>query len=132
MGLLFSCCRRRDRSSEREPLLPKHRVAQAADAIKPTEAQINKLADVIGALKAGKLPSQAQTTQVLRVVLDAGFFDDKQGQHGYGPLSEPGMALMQDVRAAVEALLQFNIEKNGASQRLQCLLSLMPLHENRR
>ena len=123
MGLLFSCCRRRERrSAEREPLLPKHQVARAADAVSPTRAQVNKFADVIGALKARKLPSQAQATRALRLVLDSDFLDDKKGSNGYGPLSEHGLVLVHDMRAAVDAVLQFALEKNGTSIYFSLLL----------
>ena len=62
-GLLFSCCRRRRKYPEREPLLPSR--------IDLTES----LPDVLAAFKANKLPSQSQLNFFLQSVLHSDVLD---------------------------------------------------------
>lgn len=108
MGPLLSCCRRRERqTTEHEPLLPKRHVA------KPSQEQLNKFAEVMAALKAGKMPSQEQLGHVLRLVLASDFFRTQDGRD-YGTLSESGKKVVQDVKETLEAMLEFSCEKNGA------------------
>lgn len=109
MGLLFSCCRRRKYDSEQEPLLPKHRVNATAEEILPSQTQLNQLADVVAALKKGKLPSQDQLARYLQT-LSCSVDDTTRSS-----LSEPGARVVEDLRDVLQALLQFGAEKNGKS-----------------
>ncbi|KAH8077512.1 hypothetical protein BXZ70DRAFT_698575 [Cristinia sonorae] len=108
MGLLFSCCRR-SRSSEREPLLPKH--SHTDSPARPSQRDLNKLAHVAAALRAGKLPSQDQLNGYLRYISQSSFLRDDQASGG-GRLSDSGRKVTEALRATVDALLQVGLEKN--------------------
>lgn len=110
MGLLFSTCRRRKDSAEREPLLPKHRVENASDAYTPSHAHLTKAVDIIAALRAGKLPSQEQLNGILRTVLQQTALESGSAN---GPLSEHGRQVVSDLRNLVDAFLALGLEKNG-------------------
>lgn len=114
MGLLLSCCRRRKDPSDddRKPLLPKHRANAVAEGLLPSKARLNHVADVIAALKAGKLPSQEQLAHVLRVVIHATSLDASASKRS---LSEPGQRLVNDLHTFLQKSLQFGLEKNGGS-----------------
>ncbi|KAI0646008.1 hypothetical protein C8Q79DRAFT_1001457 [Trametes meyenii] len=83
MGFCFSCCRRRKRSADdrsgRGPLLGSGRYprmpGELSDSLPPPKSQLEKAADVIAALGAGKLPSQEQVNGALRKLLNSD--DDK-------------------------------------------------------
>lgn len=109
MGLFFSCCRRQKHHGEREPLLPKHRAGSAtANEYLPSKEQVIKLANVLAALRTGKLPSQPQLNEFIQSLLR--FIAPHPS---YGPLSEPGRQLVSDFRELLEVLLITGIEKNG-------------------
>ena len=112
MGLLFSCCRHRTRRDrEREPLLPKHRVAQAIDHTTPSQTQLNKIADIFAALKTGKLPAEQQIERSLYRLLKSDLFD--LGHERDQSLSPAGSQLINEVEEVLEALLHFLQEKNS-------------------
>lgn len=121
MGFCFSCCRR-SRPEDREPLLP--RQVTHEEPLLSSRSQVDKLADVLAALQAGKLPSQDQTNAALRRSLRSDVLAVEgsktarvlgQGRQ-YGPLSERGQTIVKDVREVIEAVIQFGMEKNGESQ----------------
>ncbi|KAJ6571811.1 hypothetical protein B0H19DRAFT_1131376 [Mycena capillaripes] len=108
MGGFCSCCRRR-KSPEREPLIPKTR---------PTEqlphSIFEKLADIVGAVNSGKIPSQDQISGLLQHALRSEFLRDPGNAlptHG-GPLSQRGITLILSLRELVDAVLRIGLEKN--------------------
>ncbi|KAJ1311508.1 hypothetical protein OPQ81_009994 [Rhizoctonia solani] len=108
MGGCSSCCGRRDgrpAQDEREPLLPK-----ATDYVPPKSAW-DKSADALGALAAGKMPTQRQLDALLNALLSSDLL--KVGNTASGTLSEHGRALVLDVREIVQAVARIGIEKNG-------------------
>jgi hypothetical protein len=119
MGFCFSCCRRRPKTGDREPLLPHQ--ASITEPLPPPQSQIDKFADVLAALHVGKLPSQDQTNAALRKLLRSDVLAVEgsksarilgQGQQ-YGPLSERGKTVLKDFREVIESIVQFGMEKNG-------------------
>lgn len=108
MGVCFSCCRRK-RTGEKEPLLPFHKTAED---VQLSHDRIQKIAQVLAALSASKLPSQEQINQASRVFLKSGILH-AAGDSGYGPLSERGREVLRDVEEVVQAIMQFGLEKNG-------------------
>lgn len=108
MGLFFSCCRRHKDSKDREPLLPKDRVNAAANEYLPSQTQLEKLTDVVAALKTGKLPSQDQLNRAIQSLLRS-----TSPNQSYGTLSEQGKQVVSDLRTLLETLLQLGLEKNG-------------------
>lgn len=121
MGSLLSCCcGPRDKSGEKEPLLPRHTQDVEPSQADKTRARVNKAAEILGALSAGKLPTQDQINVFMRVLqtsvlesrnsLGLGFEEDEA--KFYGDLSVRGKALLDDVRELCRALVAFGLEKN--------------------
>ena len=127
MGIFASCCRRRKPSSgsEREPLLPKQRVQQAVEATAPSQDQLNKLAEVLASLKAGKLPSEGQIEHALRYLLESEVLEESGGRawRQYGSLSRAGTKAVRDVKEVIEAMLVFGREKNGEHLRVSSVFT---------
>ncbi|KAI4529006.1 hypothetical protein K525DRAFT_230140 [Schizophyllum commune Loenen D] len=109
MGICSSCCGRRDKTGEREPLLSKGKQS----ALPPPRSDIERLADALGAIQVGKLPSQAQIDTLLFRLLRSNVFDIDGKIHGSGPISHHGRQVVQDVHDVLEALKQFGLDKNG-------------------
>ncbi|KAJ7637083.1 hypothetical protein FB45DRAFT_829411 [Roridomyces roridus] len=94
MGLCSSCCRRR-KSPETDPLLPKHTSG-------PSETSpVVKLADILGAFNAGKLPSTDQASILLQHALRSDFLRDSED-----------VPLVPEVRDLIQAGLRLSLEKN--------------------
>ncbi|KAI0088053.1 hypothetical protein BDY19DRAFT_891712 [Irpex rosettiformis] len=123
MGLFFSCCRRQKDHKEREPLLPKHRVDAAADEYLPSKTQLNRLVDVVAALKTGKLPTQEQLNHIIRSLLHS-----TAPGSSYGTLSGPGRQVLSDFRELLDVLLLVGLEKNDDNklQELAYQISKIP------
>ena len=79
---------------------------------------VDKVVDVLAALNAGKLPTQDQISRFLHVLLKSELLKDVEDKGkvipGYGPLSTQGRKVLADIRALVQAALQFGMEKNSA------------------
>ena len=107
------CCGRRHKSrEEKEPLLPRH----AQEVQQPhRQEQIQKIAGILAALSARKYPSQKQLNVFIqnlqRNVLDVKSSMDSYDGH-YGPLGARGRTVLNDLREACHAILQFGLEKN--------------------
>ncbi|KZT29508.1 hypothetical protein NEOLEDRAFT_1238916 [Neolentinus lepideus HHB14362 ss-1] len=119
MGNCSSCCRRR-KSPEREPLLPRV-PTHSSDVLPPPVSKIEKIADVLAAINAGKLPSQDQIDAALKLALASDALQPAVVLRGYGPLSESGKKVIRDVRELVNALLRTGVEKNS-DNKLQDLM----------
>jgi hypothetical protein len=127
MDACLSCFSSKRHQDDREPLLPKHQqphTPQSAEQAEqpPTDEPLSKLADVLAALSAGKLPSQNQINNFLRRILNSNVLQETQDAQsrttpeilrGNGPLSRRGRKVIQDVAHVIEAFLQFGMEKNG-------------------
>ncbi|CAG7851697.1 SubName: Full=Uncharacterized protein {ECO:0000313/EMBL:CCA68732.1} [Serendipita indica DSM 11827] len=113
-----SCCsslrKRGPRGGEREPLLP-----QYAPEV-PPQSQFDKFAQIIGAIQAGKYPSQEQINKALRMLLASDLLKATSIQAN-GPLSAHGRRIIEDTRSLVQALLTAGMEKND-DDRIQDLL----------
>ena len=105
MGSCFSCCRRR-KSPEREPLLPQHRNDSQDELLPSPTSPLEKVVDVLGALKAGKLPSQAQLNAIIRELMSSEVLDTQSGMaSGYGPVSDDVRKVVLDVRECLQTIL---------------------------
>jgi hypothetical protein len=116
MGSCLSCLPQfRKKSSERKPLLPTHHDdAIPNQAYPPPEPLIYKLADILGAVQKGKLPSQDQLNIILQSILRSDLLrNEAQVASGYGLLSRSGRRVLEDTRETIEAILQIGMEKNG-------------------
>ncbi|KAL1740871.1 hypothetical protein HDZ31DRAFT_46598 [Schizophyllum fasciatum] len=109
MGICTSCCRRRDKTGEREPLLPKHQ----RNTLPPPHSEFERLADAIGALEAGKLPTQTQLDGLLSRLQSSSILAGDDQIQGSGPISRHGRQVLEDVREVMQALKQFGLDKNG-------------------
>ena len=112
MGACSSCCRS-DASPEREPLLPK---SGPRNRDQPPAWYTDKIADVAGALEAGRLPSQAQIDRALRSLLNSDLL--KVGSENTQlppPLAKELVVIVGDVKDVVAAILEVGGEKNGSS-----------------
>lgn len=112
MGFCFSCCRRRPKDrGEREPLLPK----STDDVLPPPQSHLDKVADVLAAISAGKLPTQSQLNHALQALLMSDLLDARAAAHviGYKPLSTAGQKVVEDAREVVEAALELGMQRNS-------------------
>ena len=125
MNYYLPCFRNSTQTDEREPLLPKH---AAHHNLRPGEASssvsverrgaVDKIVDILAAFNAGKLPSQAQLSGFLQVLLSSELLrlDGSQRKTtSVGPMSKDGRKVLNDVRNLVQSLLQFGLEKNGTN-----------------
>lgn len=126
MGLCSSCLGRRKRSDdpEREPLLASTRTVTAEAStlsLPPPKTPLEKAADVIAALRAGKLPSQTQISTFLKTALQSQVIDPHALQAatsqahliGGESLSKSGRRLLADVRELIEASIEWGQAKNS-------------------
>ncbi|KAF8742125.1 hypothetical protein RHS02_03742, partial [Rhizoctonia solani] len=107
MGSCSSCCGggRRPQKGEREPLLPK------VTEYVPPKSVWDKSADALGALAAGKMPTQRQLDSALSALLSSDLL--KVSNTASGALSAHGQALVLDIRKIVEAIARIGLEKNS-------------------
>ncbi|CAE6407789.1 unnamed protein product [Rhizoctonia solani] len=106
MGSCSSCCGGpRPPKGEREPLLPK-----VTEYVPPKSAW-DKSADALGALAAGKMPTQRQLDSVLSALLSSDLL--KVSNTASGVLSAHGQALVLDIREIIQAIARIGLEKNS-------------------
>ncbi|KAI0699901.1 hypothetical protein C8T65DRAFT_831795 [Cerioporus squamosus] len=129
MGLYSSCCRY-DTADDHEPLLVQDRriPSYTSDPLPHPRNYLDKLADVVAALHAGKLPSQGQVNRALRHALASDLLhphsrqaDSRPGGAEEEELNEVGKEVLDGVKDALQALLEFGTEKND-DDRLQDLV----------
>ena len=114
MGACSSCCRN-DTSPEREPLLPKPG-PRNRDETPDAQQYTDKVADVVGALEAGRLPSQAQIDHALRGLLNSDLLKVESGNTHLPPsLAKELVVIVDDVKEVVAAMLEVGEEKNSLS-----------------
>ena len=114
---------------EREPLLPNTQHATHHN-LRPSSGgssesglvergTVDKIVDILVAFNAGKLPSQAQLSRFLQILLSSELLRQDGGSEnigkttGVGPTSKDGRKVLSDVRNLVQSMLQFGLEKNG-------------------
>lgn len=107
MGFSFSCCRRQ-KSDEREPLLPKDRF----DGQPPRYNEL--FADIAAAINTGKLPSQEQIDHASRIALNSDVLNVGESS-GPGTLSDNWRKIVTDVREIIESSVEIGLQKNGMS-----------------
>ena len=111
MGCSFSCCRRRKRviQEDEEPLLKSASSSQQHDGL------LEKLADALAALKAGKVPSQEQINAFSRIALQSDLLHSDSNV--YSDLNDDTAAerqrLVTSLRDVLESIIWLGIEKNG-------------------
>lgn len=97
--------------SETQPLLQKSK-STAQNAVSEQDKQ--KLAEIVGAFRAGKLPSQEQTTAALQKLLRSDVL--ARGSIGRtGRLSDKGIKVVDDFKQVIEMIIQVGMAKNGES-----------------
>jgi hypothetical protein len=107
MGFCFSFCRRQ-KSPERQPLLPKDR----EDTKQPRYDEI--LANIIASINAGKLPSQTQLDHAARIILNSEVLNvesDRTSERG--TISSSWRNIVKDLREVIEASVEVGLQKNG-------------------
>ncbi|KAF7289977.1 hypothetical protein MIND_01373000 [Mycena indigotica] len=97
----FCCCRRQRKDAERQPLLQDSRQEASPSA------HFDHFAESLGALKAGKLPSSSQLSNIIQLVLRSKLL-------GYSRFK-------YDFKEILNTLLSFVLEKND-DDRIQQLL----------
>lgn len=111
MGACSSCCKS-DQSPEREPLLPKSG-PQTRD--ETAARYTDKVADVVGALEAGCLPSQAQIDHTFRSLLNSDLLEVESANTHLPPsLRKELVVILEDFKEVVAAVLEIGLEKNGS------------------
>ena len=126
------CFRNSSQTDEREPLLPKH---AAQHNLGPSDSSVSverrgtvdKIVDILAAFNAGKLPSQAQLSGFLQILLSSELLrlDGSQRKTtNVGPMSKDGRRVLNDVRNLVQSMLQFGLEKNGMEMKTSCNILL--------
>ncbi|EJD02804.1 uncharacterized protein FOMMEDRAFT_167953 [Fomitiporia mediterranea MF3/22] len=135
---------RRSKSSrsndlERQPLI-RHGEDQRKSDERPKPYE--KVADVLGALHAGKLPSQVQVERALRGLLRGGFFDvGAEGESGEAEgggegerevLDKSVENVVRSAREAVEVVLQIGLEKNHDDKFQDLIYQLRELSSDNR
>lgn len=112
-----------NQSDEREPLLPKHAAHQNSRRHGGSglveRGTVDKIVDILVAFNAGKLPSQAQLSRFLQILLSSELLkhDGSKKTTSVGPMSKDGQKVLNDVRNLVQSMLQFGLEKNGTEFR---------------
>ena len=104
MGHLFSCRRRARHSSERDPIL--------ARDTSTAFFHLRKIAEALGALNAGKYPSQDQINQALRRLLRSELLKPDDLASRTKP-SASGARLLSTFREALQVAMEIGLEKNG-------------------
>ncbi|KLO05644.1 hypothetical protein SCHPADRAFT_1002788 [Schizopora paradoxa] len=124
MGLCFSCCRRRKPvyDPEQDPLLKSESPTRSSRLDGSPRTHLEKMADVVAAIEAGKLPSQDQLNNFGKELLAANFLkkSNASGMALDADLAAESERLVDSAREALEAILQMGIEKND-DNRLQDL-----------
>jgi hypothetical protein len=113
---LSTCCGKRAKSQETEPLLPQYYSDYTSDeTIIPPQSTFNKVADVIAAVQAGKLPTQDQLNIILQHVITSQVFhlQDEPEFRSSTRLSERGRTLLSDVKEILQCLVELGLEKNS-------------------
>jgi hypothetical protein len=77
----------------------------------PPKAAWDKAADALGALSAGKMPTQQQIDAALGLLLGSDVL--KVGVTSTGVLSAHGKVLLLDVREIVQSMARIGMEKNS-------------------
>jgi hypothetical protein len=103
MGSCSSCLRRRRTTAEESPLISHQR------STRKERSSLEKAADIVAAINAGKLPSQDQLTQLLQLCLRSGILVDTPG---HGPVSKDGQRVVLAVRDLVQCLLELGLQVN--------------------
>lgn len=79
----------------------------------------DKVADIAGALEAGRLPSQSQIDHAFRCLLDSDILKVESANTHLPPsLREELVNVVNDVREVVAAMLEVGEEKNRSSTSL--------------
>ena len=111
MGACSSCCKN-DASPERELLLPR---SGPQDRDETATRYTDKIADVVGALEAGRLPSQAQIDHAFRNLLNSDLLKVESANAHLPPsLKKELVVILDDVKEVVVAMLEVGSEKNGS------------------
>lgn len=129
MGACSSCCKS-DESPEREPLLPK---SGPRDREETVARYADKVADITGALEAGRLPSQAQIDRAFRALLNSDLLNVESANSHLPPsLRKELVTIVTDAKEVVLAMLEFGGDKNGSLALLSLTCGvLIPRHSRR-
>ena len=115
-SILSSCCGRRQKTGEREPLLPQHRSQeeQPEETLIPSQNVLNKIAGIIAALREGKMPDQNQLNAFIQKVNDLGILDPNSTSVGQSSrLSAAGQLVVQDIQQLLQRVIEIGLEKNS-------------------
>ena len=119
------CFRDSSQTDEREPLLPKHAPRHNLRPDGSVErGTVDKIVDILVAFNVGKLPSQAQLSGFLQILLSSELLrqdGSKSKTTSVGPMSKDGRKVLKDIRNLIQSMLQFGLEKNGTEMKtLSC------------
>jgi len=105
--------------SETTPLLNEQHVQQEVNRVEqrvqeaaPDQSTQFQLARAYGALKAGKLPSQKQITNLLVLLRDSSILQTGTFERT-GRFSDDGVRLIQDIKATIDSLVKIGNSKNS-------------------
>ncbi|KIJ69680.1 hypothetical protein HYDPIDRAFT_104272, partial [Hydnomerulius pinastri MD-312] len=110
---------------DREPLLQ----SSSAHSLQSPRSQLEKAADVVAAIQAGKLPSQEQINRALQTCMRTSCYlrvpepecQRHDPHNALGPLSDGSRRIIEDVRNVLQSILEFGVQNND-DNRIQDIL----------
>lgn len=85
---------------------------EQARQIAPSRQTLARVAQMVGAIKAGKLPSQKQFNQFIEAVLSSPVLDERNVA-GSTKLSQQGAKVLQDIKGILACMERIGESKNG-------------------
>lgn len=80
--------------------------------VAPSRQTLARVSQMIGALKAGKLPSQKQLNQFIEAVMSSAVLDERSVS-GSSKLSQQGATVIQDLKGILACIERIGESKNG-------------------
>ncbi|KAJ1028689.1 hypothetical protein NDA16_001855 [Ustilago loliicola] len=87
-------------------------LGEQARQIAPSRQTLARIAQMVGAVKAGKLPSQKQLNQFIEAVMSSPVLDERNVA-GSTKLSQQGAKVLQDIKGILACIERIGESKNG-------------------
>lgn len=87
-------------------------LGEQARQIAPSRQSLARIAQMVGAVKAGKLPSQKQLNQFIEAVMSSPVLDERNVA-GSTRLSQQGAKVLQDIKGILACIERIGESKNG-------------------
>ncbi|SPO23096.1 uncharacterized protein UTRI_01774 [Ustilago trichophora] len=87
-------------------------IGEQARQIAPSRQTLARIAQMVGAIKAGKLPSQKQLNSFIEAIMSSPVLDERSVA-GSTKLSEQGAKVIQDIKGILACIERIGESKNG-------------------